>query len=175
MRSETLTRPILPACLLVDGKPCLVVGGGPIAARKVGHLLEAEARVTVVAPEACDPLQVLSRSGRIRLIARPFEAGDVAGQCLVFAVTDNVDVNRQVLETCRKQGILCSAADSNWPQGDFIMPAITRQGGYVATVATGGRSCRQARIVKERIAKLLATMDDECSGDDKHDDRHDTP
>mgnify|MGYP001310872301 CR=1 FL=1 len=155
MREEKVTRPVLPVCLLIAGKSCLVVGGGPVAARKAGHLLDAEAEVTVVSPEMCGALAALAGAGRVRVVARAFEETDVEGRCLVFAATDNPEVNRRVLACCRARGVLCSAADGNWPDGDFILPAITRKNGLVVTVATGGRSCRQARAVKDRIAECL--------------------
>jgi siroheme synthase-like protein len=160
MRKKTEARPILPACLLVAGKPCLIVGGGPIAARKAGHLLDAAADVTVVSPAVCEALEALARSGKIRLMVRAFAAADVQGKHLVFAATDSETVNRRVLASCRKRGILCSAADSNWPHGDFLMPAVCRKNGLVITVSTGGRSCRRARIVKDRIAEVLETIAD---------------
>jgi siroheme synthase-like protein len=161
---------MLPASLLVAGRPCLVVGGGQIATRKAGHLLDAEADVTVVSPELTDALQILVQSGRLRWTARAFSESDVAGKCLVFATTDSTEVNRRVLECCRERGVLCSASDSNWPDGDFVTPAICRQSGLVVTVSTGGRSCRQARIVKDKIAGLLAKLASEPIGDDKDDD-----
>ncbi len=170
MRKKNVIRPILPLCLLVAGKPCLVVGGGQIAARKVGHLLDAEAAVTVVSPESSAAIESLAKSGKIRLLARDFSEADPRGQCLVFAVTDNEAVNLQVIESCRKLGVLCGAADANWPRGDFLTPAICRKGGVVVTVSTGGRSCLQARIVKDKIAALLSSMADETSGDDQDDD-----
>jgi precorrin-2 dehydrogenase/sirohydrochlorin ferrochelatase len=160
MRKETVTRPILPACLLVAGRACLVAGGGRIAARKVGHLLDAEADVTVVSPALTDALKGLAAAGRIRVVSRAFRESDVRGKYLVFATTDSQEVNRRVLAACRKHGALCSAADSNWPEGDFVTPAICRKKGLVVTVSTGGRSCRRARIVKDRIAQLLETMAD---------------
>ena len=175
MRKETVTRPILPACLLVAGRPCLVVGGGQTATRKVGHLLDAEAAVTVVSLTVTDALQALATSGKIKLITRAFAESDVKGQSLVITATDSADVNMHVLGCCRKRGILCSAADGNWPNGDFVTPAICRNKDLVVTVATGGRSCRQARMVKDRIARLLATMTDETTGDDRDDDREDSP
>ena len=162
-RKQPVTRPILPVCLLVAGKPCLVVGGGPIAARKVGHLLDAEADVSVVSPAVCESLQPLVQSGKIRLTARAFAAADVKGKCLVFATTDSPAVNRRVIACCRKLSVLCSASDGNWPQGDFVTPAICRESGVVVTVSTGGRSCRQARIVKDRIAGMLATIANEST------------
>ncbi len=162
MRKRNVARPILPVGLLVAGRPCLVVGGGQIAARKVGHLLDAEANVTVVSSTVTDALQALARSGKIRVTKRAFAASDVQGKHLVFATTDSEAVNRCVIESCRKRGVLCSAADSHWPEGDFVTPAICRKNGLVVTVSTGGRSCRQARIVKDRIAQLLATITDKA-------------
>lgn len=155
MRDESRIRPMLPVSLLVGGKPCMVVGGGVIAERKVGHLLDAEAAVTVVSPSVTDTLARLAESGRIRRIVREFAEADVAGQYLAYAATDDSAVNRRVLASCRAHGILCSAADENWTESDFVSPAISRKGGLIVTVATGGRSCKQARVVKDRIAELL--------------------
>ena len=160
MRKETKAVPILPACLLVAGRPCLVVGGGEVAARKVGHLLDAGAAVTLVATAVIAPLRTLSRAGRIRVVVRPFSESDVKGEYLVFATTDKKSVNRRVLTACRRHGVLCSASDGNWKDGDFVIPAITRTKNFVVTVSTGGRSCRQAMLVKERIARMLADMTD---------------
>lgn len=165
MLKETPARPILPACLLVAGRPCLVVGGGRIAARKVGHLLDSEADVTVVSPKLTPALRALAASGKIRVITRVFSASDIGNKCLVFATTDSRAVNRRVLAACRRRGVLCSASDSNWPEGDFVTPAICRKKGLVVTVSTGGRSCKQARIVKDKIAKLLATIAGEGGND----------
>ena len=161
MREEQEGRAILPVSLLVAGRPCLVVGGGAIAARKVGHLLDAEADVTVVGPDAVDELAALAGEKRIGRLAREFEPSDVDRQYLVFAATDSEAVNRRVLEACRERGILCSAIDSNWPDGDFVMPAISRRAGLVVSVATGGRSCRLARDVKDRIAGMIEDLQDE--------------
>jgi siroheme synthase-like protein len=155
MRDETRARPILPVSLLVAGLPCLVVGGGKIAARKVGHLLDAEADVTVISPGISEALAGLVDAGRVRHEVRAVRDDDVKDYRLVFAVTDDEDTNRRVLDACRTHGVLSSAADANWPDGDLIMPAITRREGLVVTVATGGKSCRTARVVKDHLAKAL--------------------
>jgi len=160
MREKREPRPILPVSLLVEGRPCLVVGGGRIAARKVGHLLAAAAEVTVVSPEACEDLRDLAADGRVRHLAREFEAADASDQCLVFACTDCEATNRLVLECGRERGALCSAIDSNWPGGDFVMPAICRKHGLTVSVATGGKSCTQAKQVKEQIAEMLENYDE---------------
>jgi precorrin-2 dehydrogenase / sirohydrochlorin ferrochelatase len=157
-RTRPRARKILPVDLLIEGRPCLVAGAGKVAARKIGHLLAAGARVRVVAPAACATVARWAAAGRVAYAARGFRAGDAAGQCLVFAATDDPAVNRRVLACCRRRRILCNAADSNWPEGDFVTPAVCRAAGLTVTVSTGGRSCRTARAVKERIAKVLAEL-----------------
>ena len=172
MRKVTKPQPMLPVSLLVAGRPCLVVGGGEIAARKTGHLLDASAKVTVVSPATCAALVDLARAGKIQHVARQFKDTDTDGKYLVIATTDNTEVNKGVLVACHARGILCSAADSNWTHGDFVTPAICRKGGLVVTVSTGGRSCSQAKIVKNQIAELLTTLTKKSGGNTTHDDNN---
>lgn len=155
MRDESRVRKILPVNLLLEGRPCLVVGGGNVAARKAGHLLDAGARVAVVSPAVEERIAGWAKQRRLRHVARAFRVSDVRGKFLVFAATDDATVNRRVLAACRKREILCNAADANWTRGDFVTPAITRTAGLVVTVSTGGRSCKTARIVKDKLAQVI--------------------
>jgi len=101
---------MFPAALLLEGRPCLVVGGGRVAARKTAKLLEAGARITVVAPSIRE--QIKEMDGLI-LLERPFEEEDLQDAFIVFATTDNKPLNRQIIELCRERGRLCSSADSS--------------------------------------------------------------
>ncbi|QHI68601.1 NAD(P)-dependent oxidoreductase [Tichowtungia aerotolerans] len=157
----------MPVSLLLDGRPCLVVGGGKVAFRKAGHLIDSGAEVTVVSPDLCDKFSELS----IHHVARKFEPDDVDGMVLVFAATNDRYVNRQVLEHCRKKNILCSCVDGNWAQSDFTTPAIARHGSLTLTVATGGQSCRQAKMVKDSLARhleMIETVELVVVGTDHH-------
>jgi siroheme synthase-like protein len=156
MRNVSQGRKILPVSLLVEGKPCLVVGGGPIAARKVGHLLNAGAVVTVVSPDVCEDIAQLKKDRALRHKPRVFAAADVKGQSVVFAVTDNGLVNLAVIKACRRARVLCSAADAHWSEGDFVSPAVIRKPGLVVAVSTGGESCTRSRVIKEKLAHYLA-------------------
>lgn len=149
----------LPANLLLAGRPCLVVGGGKVALRKIGHLLEADAAITVVCPETSPELGSLIHAGRVTHFARPFEAADVDGFVLAFAATSDRYVNRLVLEACRKKNVLCSCVDGNWSKSDFTTPAIARRGNLTLSVSTGGQSCRQAKMVKNSLAKHLEMIE----------------
>ncbi len=158
MRDESRTRKILPVNLMLEGRPCLVVGGGLIAARKVGHLLEAGAAVTVVGPEASGDIQRWTAEGRIQHRARLFRRADLKNQWLVLAATDNPEVNRTVIRLCRQSGILCSAADTHWPEADFLIPATLRRPHLTLTISTGGASCRRARLTKDYLARHLEIL-----------------
>jgi len=135
------------------------VGGGKVALRKVLHLLDAEAEVTVVGPGACPDIGALAERKRIQLKSRAFVERDVKPCFLVFAATDDGCVNRQVLEACRRHGVLCCAVDDGWPQSSFVTPAIFRKDDLTVAVSTGGRSCRQARAIKNALARHVETVE----------------
>jgi siroheme synthase-like protein len=158
MRKDSQGKKILPVSLLLEGKPCLVVGGGPIAARKVGHLLAAGAAVTVVSPAVCEDIAQWKKDRVLRHKPRVFSSTDVKGQSVVFAVTDNGPVNLAVIKACRRARVLCSAADAHWSEGDFVSPAVIRKHGLVVAVSTGGECCARSRAIKEKLAHYLASL-----------------
>ncbi len=147
--------PVLPVSLLLHGRPCLVVGGGKIAAVKIRHLLAAEASVSVVCRESGEELRELAEKGDISLKEKNFESSDLDGIFLVYAATSDGEVNGRVNELCREKGILCCAVDGSWRSGDFLTPAVIRDRGLSLAVSTGGRSCRRSRIMKEHLKTAL--------------------
>ena len=94
--AEQAPVPILPVALLLAGRPCLVVGAGPVAARKAEHLVEAGARVTVIGERLSDALRDLHARGLVRLDQRAFADEDVAGCAMVFAATDDAALVRRL-------------------------------------------------------------------------------
>ena len=148
-----------PVNLMLAGKRALVVGGGRIGWRKTQLLLDARAAVTVVCPEACAELRAAAEQGLVTHLARRFEPGDLAGVTIAFAATSDAAANRAVLECAKAAHVLACAADENWPAGDFVTPASVRRGGLQVSVSTGGRSCRQSRLVKESLGRHLATLE----------------
>ena len=97
----------------LQDQPCLVVGGGEVAARKVSLLLEAGARVTVVAPTLCTTLAKHVAEARITHCAAEFTPMDEMNYALVIAATDDRAINRQVSEAARKRGIPVNVVDSS--------------------------------------------------------------
>jgi len=149
----------LPLNLLIKGRFALVVGGGKVALHKIELLLETGAEVSVVSPEVCDEVGGLIEQNEITHTCRSFEEGDIKGAVLVFAATNDRSINRKVLADCRENGIICSCVDGNWAQSDFTMPAITRHGNLTLSVSTGGRSHRQAKLIKNSLAKHIEMIE----------------
>ncbi|MBM4036198.1 MAG: bifunctional precorrin-2 dehydrogenase/sirohydrochlorin ferrochelatase [Planctomycetes bacterium] len=140
-----------PICLSLEGKPCLVVGGGAVALRKVRSLLEAGAHVTVVSPEFCEELRQLSG---VRRIARPFEEHDAAGAFLVYAATDDAAVNSAVGAAARKHHALVNVVDTP-AECDFIVPSTLTRGEMTISVSTGGASPALARRLRLELEELF--------------------
>ncbi|HXH02574.1 MAG TPA: siroheme synthase CysG [Candidatus Competibacteraceae bacterium] len=144
----------LPLFMNLDNRPCLVVGGGGVAARKVALLLEAGGRVTVVAPELHGELAALVEQGRVAHIARRFQAEDLQDAELVIAATDERAVNAQVAELARAQRLPVNVVDS--PElSSVTLPAIVDRSPVLIAVGTGGASPVLARLLRGKLEALI--------------------
>lgn len=145
--------------LLLAGRPCLVVGGGKVAWRKVRLLLDAGAQIAIVSPDVCDELGTLVEKGLVTHTVRRFEPHDIEGATIVYAATNSRGVNREVLDHCRGKGILCCCVDGNWADSDFTTPAIARHNHLTLSVSSGGNDCRQSKMVKNSLARHLRSLE----------------
>ncbi len=139
--------PSYPVNLLVEGRPCLVVGGGPVAARKVSGLRECGAAVHVVAPRVGP--EVRSQPG-VTWEERAYEPSDLQGRRLVIAATDDGAVNAAVHRDAEAAGIWVNGADDP-AHCTFTLPSVVRRGDLQITVSTGGRSPALAVWLRERL------------------------
>lgn len=137
-----------PVIFDLCGKPCLVVGGGAVALRKISGLLEVGAEVTVVAPEVSSDLKQLEESGRLTLHRRPFRPSDLDGQVMAFGALDDPDARRILADEARSRGIPVNLADDP-VNCDFILPSVLRRGDLLVTVSTGGKSPALARKLRQ--------------------------
>jgi siroheme synthase-like protein len=129
----------MPVSVSLEDRPCLVVGGGPVALRKVETLLEYEATITVVAPEVDEKLEYHARLGRINLEKRAYRSPEAADYGLVISATDDAGLNRKVHEDARGAGALVNVVDDP-PHCDFIFPAVLRRDCLTAAISTDGKA-----------------------------------
>jgi siroheme synthase-like protein len=140
-----------PVVLDISGVAVLVVGAGPVAARKVAGLAAAGAVVRVVAPTVCAELD-LRHVAELR--QRPYQSGDVDGVRLVVTATGRREVDAAVAADAVDAGVWVNAADQ--PEDcTFILPAIARNGPLAVAVSTGGTSPALARRLRDRAGELL--------------------
>lgn len=139
-----------PINLDIHDRLCVVVGGGSVAVRKVESLLVCGARVKVISPVICDRLDTLRREGKLELIKRVYREGDLEGSCLVFAATDQPNVQQVVVADARQKSIPINVADS--PKScTFQVPATLRRDELLITVSTGGGSPLLAAKIRNNL------------------------
>ena len=143
-----------PAFLKVEGRRCLVVGGGEIAARKARLLLAAGAQLTVVAPRLAPAMERLVESGGIRWRRREFDERDVDGHWLVVGATGVPAVEQRIASAAEESRVFCNSVD-NPPECSFITPAIVDRSPIVVAVSSGGAAPVLARQIRARIEALL--------------------
>ena len=131
-------------------RPCLVVGGGPVAEAKVEGLLFAHARVTVVSPALTKRLDSWAAEGRVAHRQREYGASDLEGQQLVFSATDRREVTEAVAADARRRGLWVNAADDP-AYCDFLLPSVLRRGRLQVAVSTGGASPALAARVRRDL------------------------
>ncbi len=139
-----------PIFAVIEHKPCLVVGGGQVGARKVHDLLTAGARVTVVSRTLTSELAAMASRGEIRHLPEDFQEAQVEGMALVMAATDDPGVNARVSAAAQSRSIWVNVADD--PEYcTFIVPAQVRRGDLTLAISTGGASPALARQIREEL------------------------
>jgi siroheme synthase-like protein len=134
----------------VAGRPCLVVGGGPVAARKAAGLLACGAVVTVVAPSLCDAMTQL---GSVVVQRRPYAAGEAAAYRLVVTATGIPEVDAAVSADAEAAGVWVNSAD-DLDHCTFILPSVHRDGPVTLSVSTGGNSPALASWLRARLSAV---------------------
>lgn len=149
----------LPVFLQLNHRPCLVVGGGVVAERKVRLLMRAGAAVTVIAQDLTGELARLRDENGIVQHDGEFADRLLAGMRLVIAATDDEEVNRQVSRAAEDAGILCNVVDDG-AASSFIVPAIVDRSPVVVAIGTSGNAPVLAQRLKSQIEAWLPTRID---------------
>jgi len=149
---DMLETPLYVACLKLKGRRCLVVGGGEIGLEKVEGLLACDGDVTVLAPEAVNPLRDYAAEGSIRWEQRSYAGpADLEGAFMVIAATADSEVNITISEHAESRSMLVNVVDVP-PLCNFILPAIVRSGPLAIAISTAGASPALAKRMKREIA-----------------------
>lgn len=145
---------MFPIYLKLQGRICLVVGAGKIAAPKIESLLRAGASVTVVAPQAASTIVEQSSRGELLWHQRPFIDSDLDGKFLVVAATDLQQVNHAVAEAARARNVLCNSVDDP-PDCDFFYPSVVQRGDLQIAISTGGKSPALSQRLRMELEAML--------------------
>ncbi len=138
--------------LFVDlrNRPCLVVGGGRVAAVKVKALLDAGASVSVASPDVTASLKKLIRRHRIRWTRRSFRRADLKSASLVIAATNDQKLNRQISRLAKQRAVPVNVVDQP-ALCTFIFPSIVRRGRLLIAVSTGGASPALSKWIRRDL------------------------
>ncbi len=147
-----------PMFVDLKNKPCLIVGGGTVAYRKVKVMLDFGARVTVVAKEICrelsDPERDSMKLDLVELKEKQFEEKDCQGMALVIAATDDEDLNHEIAQYCKSKGIPVNAVDQK-EDCTFIFPSYIKEQNLVAAFSSGGNSPVLTQYLKGKEQEIL--------------------
>ncbi len=154
MEHSDRTMDYLPIFLNIKNKPCLVVGGGEVAARKAALLLRAGGRVAIVAPTLGNTLKQWVEERKVIHRAGEFSAIDLDACCLIVAATDDSEVNRRVYELATVMNIPVNVVDC--PElCSFIFPSIVDRSPIIVAVSSGGASPVLARLLRARLETII--------------------
>ena len=144
----------LPIFINVRQNPCLVIGGGDIALRKINLLIKAQAKVDCLSPLFCEGITNLYQSGDVNLIQKRFESDDIKDYAIIIASTDDSSVNALISKSAKKARIPVNVVDS--PElSSFIMPSIVDRSPVIIAVSSAGKAPVLARIIRAKLETVI--------------------
>jgi uroporphyrin-III C-methyltransferase/precorrin-2 dehydrogenase/sirohydrochlorin ferrochelatase len=143
-----------PVFLNLKQQPCLVIGAGEIAARKISLLLKAGARITVIAEKISDTVAQMQSTHHLTIVKKRFTETDLDNYRLVVSATDNPETNQLVAKTAGEKNIPVNVVD-NPALCSFIFPAIIDRSPIVAAISSGGAAPVLARLLRAKIESLI--------------------
>ena len=144
----------LPIFINVRQNPCLVIGGGDIALRKINLLIKAQAKVDCLSPLFCEGITNLSQSGDVNLIQKRFESDDIKDYAIIIASTDDSSVNALISKSAKKARIPVNVVDS--PElSSFIMPSIVDRSPVIIAVSSAGKAPVLSRMIRAKLETVI--------------------
>lgn len=149
---------VYPLFLRLTGRLVVVVGAGRVAEQKIEKLIEAGAKLCIVAPVVSDGVRALAEARGSEIRARPFQSTDIDGAWLVVACTDDATANAEVSRACEARRVFCLAVDDIAHASCFGGAEVRREP-FTIAISTGGAAPAVARLVRE-IIELVLPADD---------------
>ena len=144
----------LPIFINVRQSPCLVIGGGDIALRKINLLIKAQAKVDCLSPLFCEGITNLSQNGDVNLIQKRFESDDIKDYAIIIASTDDSSVNALISKSAKKARIPVNVVDS--PElSSFIMPSIVDRSPVIIAVSSAGKAPVLSRMIRAKLETVI--------------------
>ena len=143
-----------PIFLKVQGRRCVVVGGGRVAERKVKTLVASGARIRLISPTVTPVLAHMAAKKKITLSKRRYHKGDLKGSTMAFAATSDRQTQIAVVREARRMGTLVNVADDP-RDSDFLVPARFFHGGVQVALSTGGASPALAKLLRRELERIL--------------------
>jgi precorrin-2 dehydrogenase / sirohydrochlorin ferrochelatase len=143
-----------PIFLDLEGRRAVVIGGGSVAVRKAEHLLDAGARLVVVAERIDKMMAALCKNRNAELVKSKYAKNYLAEAVLAIAATDNPKLNRQIYEDCQELEVLCNVVDE--PElCDFFVPAVVKRGDLKIAVGTEGLCPAYAGHIRKKLEEIF--------------------
>ncbi len=139
-----------PVNLNLENKKCFVIGGGEVAARKIFGLLEAGAKVEVIAPEVCKKISDLATERKITLRLEKYSAEKISDGIILVAATNDFELNKKILEDGRQKNFLVNVVEG---ESDFNVPSKIQRENFLLTISTGGNSPAFSKFVRENLER----------------------
>ncbi|MGI6413941.1 MAG: precorrin-2 dehydrogenase/sirohydrochlorin ferrochelatase family protein [Syntrophomonadaceae bacterium] len=143
-----------PIFINLEGKNCLIIGGGKVAERKAATLLDYKANIRIVSPQVEDTIDKWSQEHRLSWRQGEFQESDLKDIFMAFVATDDQKITESVVQLCRSRGILVNAVDDP-PSCDFFVPSILRQQSLVIAISTEGKSPMFAKRLRKELEKII--------------------
>jgi len=144
----------LPIFINIRKKPCIVIGGGDIALRKINLLLKAQAKVDCLSPSFSRDIKNLSKDGHITLINKSFDQTDIKDYSIIIAATDDSSVNSSISAIAQVKKIPVNVVDS--PElSSFIMPSIVDRSPLIIAVSSSGKAPVLSRIIRAKLETVI--------------------
>jgi precorrin-2 dehydrogenase / sirohydrochlorin ferrochelatase len=147
---------LYPIFINMESKLAVIVGGGDVAYRKLNDILDCGAKIKIIAPEFNKEIKEIERAnpGSIEIIQRKYKSGDTKGAYIVFAATNNPEVNKIVFQDAEKNQIPVNSADDPG-NCSFFVPSMSRKGDLIIAVSTSGDSPVMAAKIRRILEKNI--------------------